>query len=63
MARGLLLEEDLGSPQLFRVGVTVVFKRIWRIEMKIWRQRFEEEYLGHNCFKSVSLFGATFRMS
>ena len=30
VVRGLLLEEDLGSPQLFRVGVIVVIKKIWR---------------------------------
>ena len=51
---------DLGSPQLFQVGLTVCH---WEdMEMKIWRQKFEEECLGHNCFKSMSLFGAAFRM-
>ena len=57
---GRARSEDLGSPQLFQVGVTVCH---WEdMEMKIWRQKFEEECLGHNCFKSMSLFGATFRM-
>jgi hypothetical protein len=79
VARGLLLEEDLGSPQLFRVGVTVVIKKIWRwrygdkgLRRNIWdttvsggeqEWRLGEEYLEHNCFRSVLLFGATFRMS
>ena len=61
VVRGVLLyEDDLGSSQLCQASVTV---RHWKdVKVKIGRQRSGDEDLKHNCFKTVSLFVAVWKI-
>ena len=51
---------DLGSSQLYQATVT---DRHWEdVKVKIGRQRYGGEDLKHNCFKTVSLFVAVWKI-